>query len=152
MVTAEEILKEKDRDIVTVPKEALLKEAILTMQKEKIGSILIEDEGQIVGIFTERDLLNNITKSACNLDTAKISDFMNTDLLCAPYDSTLPQLQDILLGKYLRHIIIKKDERYIGLISAGDVTRANLVESEKTLHSVSLDYYEDWKWKKGRKK
>lgn len=150
MVTAEEILKEKDRDIVTVNKDALLKDAILKMQQEKIGSVLIEDAGEIVGIFTERDLLNNITKSACNLETAKIKDFMVTDLLCASHDTPLPQLQDILLGKYMRHIIVKKDEKYIGIISAGDVTRANLVEHKKTLHSVSFDYYENWKWKKGR--
>ncbi len=151
MLTAEDILKEKNREMVTVSKDTLLKEAILTMQNERIGSVLIEDDGQIVGIFTERDLLNKVTDESFNLESSKISDFMVSNLLCASHDASLTQLQDILLGKYLRHIIITKEDTHIGIISAGDVTRANLFEHEKTLHSVSFDYYENWKWGKYRK-
>ncbi len=151
MLTAEDILKEKNREMVYVSKDTSLKEAICKMQDERIGSILVKDGGQIIGIFTERDLLYKVTDETFNLESSKITDFMVSNLLCAPHDATLTQLQDILLGKYLRHIIITKDDEYIGIISAGDVTRANLFEHEKTLHSVSFDYYENWKWGKYRK-
>jgi predicted transcriptional regulator len=69
-------------------------------------------------------------------------------LICAQYDETVPELQDLLLGKCLRHVLIVKDGKVIGIVSAGDVTKADLVDHESQLKSVSWEYYENWKWKK----
>jgi signal-transduction protein with cAMP-binding, CBS, and nucleotidyltransferase domain len=60
----------------------------------------------------------------------------------------------MFLGLFLRHLPVEKEGETIGLISIGDILRANLLEKEKQFKElnafVSWDYYENWKW--GRKK
>jgi hypothetical protein len=59
----------------------------------------------------------------------------------------------MFLGLFVRHLLIEKDDAYIGLLSIGDVLRASLLKKDqqfKDLNAfVSWEYYENWKW--GRK-
>ncbi len=61
-------------------------------------------------------------------------------------------LEEMFLGLFIRHILVEKDNRYVGLLSIGDVIRASLLEKDgkiKELNSIaSWQYYEDWCWKK----
>lgn len=148
MITAEHILIEKDRSMITIESRATVMEAVRIMKKNNVGSIVVKDGDDIVGIYTERELLFNVTDPEFDLHKACLRDYMVEDLNYASSDATVHELQDNLLGKCLRYVLITKGEETIGLISAGDVTRADLVEHEKTLHSVSWAYYEDWKWRK----
>ena len=148
MKTAEDILNEKNRDIISVSPDTTVLEALNVMVKNNIGALLVKEDGNFIGIYTEREFVHNSTKGFFNPRTAVIRDYMVEDLISAPYDYTVHELQDLLLGKCLRHILIVKEDHVIGIISAGDVTRADLVDHESQLKSVSWDYYENWKWKK----
>ena len=150
MKTAEDILNEKNREMICVSPSVTVYEAVQTMVKHKIGAILIKDNDKIIGIFTERDLLNNAANKDFDPKTALIKDYMQTKLVCVPSTDPIYKLQDKILGAFLRHLIVEKEDQYIGLISAGDVARADLMEKEQHLSSVSWDYYEDWRW--GKKK
>jgi CBS domain-containing protein len=148
MKTAEDILNEKNRDIISVSPEITILEALYVMVENNIGALLVKDGEDYVGIYTEREFVHNSTKEFFNPRTAVIRDYMVEDLICAQYNDTVPELQDLLLGKCLRHILIVKDGKVIGIVSTGDVTRADLVDHESQLKSVSWEYYENWKWKK----
>jgi len=148
MKTAEDIIKEKNRSIITVSPEVTIIEALKIMAQHNIGAILIKENDQITGIYTERDLLKNTVEKGFDPRTALIKDYMTTNLICASSDETLHKLQDKMLGKRLRHIVVTKEGKVIGMISAGDVTRTDLLEHHKQLKSVSWDYYENWGWKK----
>ena len=148
MKTAEEILKEKEQELICIGPEATVFEAVSVMVENKIGAILIKENNVITGIFTERDLLRITAKEDFNARTARIMDHMTSDLLFANHDATLYKLQDTVLGKRCRHLLVVKNGKYIGMLSAGDLTRASLNEKSQELSSVSWDYYEDWGWKK----
>ena len=152
MKTAQDILNEKKRDIITVAPDKTVYEALKIMAANNIGSVVIAKEGSqdYIGIYTEREFVHNALKEGFDIHQVKISEVMVEDLICVNQDDTIHQLQDVLLGKCLRHLFVVKDSKVIGIISAGDVTRADLIEHEKKLMSVSWDYYEDWKW--GKKK
>ena len=150
MKTAEDILKEKNREMICVSPLVTVYEAVQIMVKHKIGAIVIKENDKIVGIFTERDLLNNVANKDFDPKKALIKDYMQTKLISVLSSDPIYKLQDKILGAFLRHLIVEKDEQYIGLISAGDVARADLLEKEQHLSAVSWDYYEDWHW--GKKK
>ena len=148
MKTAEEILNEKEHDLIFIGPEATVFDAAKLMVEKNIGAMLIRENDIITGIFTERDLLHDTVKKDFDPKTAKLRDHMTTHLLFANHDALLYQLQDIVLGKRCRHLLIVKDGKYIGLLSSGDLTRANLNEKSQELSSVSWQYYENWGWKK----
>ncbi|MDZ7764790.1 MAG: CBS domain-containing protein [Melioribacteraceae bacterium] len=77
---------------------------------------------------------------------------MTKEIKSAPHNSTLYSLLDIFLGKRFRHLLIQKEGEYIGILSMGDVIKANLNEKTKELKAlnaiVSWEYYENWKFQK----
>lgn len=156
MATAEDALKEKDRKIVSVHPDTIIIDAVKTMVKHKIGAILIEENGEFVGIWTERDLLRDMLIEGFDVNTSKIKDHMVTNLISAQHTDTTYMMEDKLLGMKLRHLLVEKNGKYIGIISARDVIRSALLDKDKELKQLnkicSWEYYEDWKWKtSGRK-
>lgn len=152
MKSCEEILYEKGTNMISVNDDARLDEAIRKMVENKIGAILIKKNREVIGIWTERDLMRDIIKEGFDTKKEMIIDHMTKNLISAPASDTVYNLMDKFLGKRLRHLLIKKDDRYIGLLSIGDVIKATLREKTEELNElkamVSWDYYEDWGWKK----
>lgn len=150
MKTAEEMINEQKYDVICVSPETTIREALTTMTQKKIGAILIRDGGEIVGIWTERDLMKNVLEDRFDLDSSKLKDHMTTKLQYANHDDTIIQLQDKYLGLRIRHLLIKKEGKFIGMLSSGDVTRHGLKEKSTELKKlnkmVSWEYYENWRW------
>lgn len=156
MKTAEEIIGNKDEEMVCVSPGTTICAASALMVERDIGAVLVKEEGRIIGIWTERDLVHNIVKEGFDPKTALIRDSMNRKLIEAPHTDSAYRLMDLFLGARVRHILISRKNEYIGLISMGDAMKATLVDKNeeiKKLNSlVGWDYYEDWKWGKKKKK
>lgn len=151
MKTAEDILKEKGTPrMVTIPEDHTIHQAIEKMMEKHIGAILISRNDVIIGIWTERDYLRNSLEPGFDLKTAQIKDYMQCELKSAQADTPLIQLQEMFLGLFIRHILIKREDRYLGLLSIGDVLRASLLEKDQEIKELnqiaSWEYYENWGW------
>jgi signal-transduction protein with cAMP-binding, CBS, and nucleotidyltransferase domain len=154
MKTAEDIVRDKKADIVSVSYDQTVQHACQLMVDKKIGAILVKKDNDYVGIWTERDLLCNMTAPGFDPETAQINDYMTAPLYSVSHDTTLHKIEEMFLGLFVRHLPVDKEGETIGMISIGDVLRANLLQKEqqfKDLNAfVNWDYYENWKW--GRKK
>lgn len=154
MKTAEDIINEKERHAITVPPDATIAEALRIMLKQNIGAILIEEKGEITGIWTERDLMRNSIADGFDPRKERVGDHMSSKLLYAPHDATIFHLLDKFLGLRVRHLLIEKNGKFIGMLSTGDVVRANLVQKTQELKELSAflswEYYENWKWDRGK--
>lgn len=152
MITAEHILENKGGKIISVDIEATVADALKIMLENKIGAILVTEADEIKGIWTERDLMKNVVTEGFYSKTSKIKDVMTTNLISSLYTDSLYQLMDKCLGRRLRHLLIEKDGKYIGLLSAGDITRAHLMKKSNELEELNKmanwDYYENWKFSK----
>lgn len=150
MRTAGDILNDKKRDMVAVRPEQTLREALERMQANRIGAILVKRADKIVGIWTERDLARDVLKPGFDIDAARVEDHMTTQLFTAPDDTPLLKLQEMYLGLFIRHILITRRRKAVGLLSMGDVLRASLLEKDsqiKDLNAIaSWEYYENWGW------
>ena len=151
MKTAEDILQEKGTPLmVTIPEDRTVFEAIQKMAEKHIGAILVSKNDVIVGIWSERDYVRNSLAPGFDPKTAKMKDYMQSELKAAQADTPLIQLQEMFLGLFIRHILIKKEDRYLGLLSIGDVLRASLLEKDQEIKELnqiaSWEYYENWGW------
>ena len=149
MKTAEDIVKDKKCDIVSVSWDHTVHETCRLMTEKKIGAVLVEKDGEYVGIWSERDLLHQITGEGFDPRTAKIGDYMTTPLQTAPHSLRIHKLEEMFLGLFVRHLPIEKEGKFIGLLSIGDVLRASLIAMDHQLKEinafVSWDYYENWR-------
>jgi len=141
--------------MVCISPDRTIREAVHAMTDNNIGAILVKKEGKILGIWTERDLLHHINFPGFNPDRELVGDHMTTHLYTTRHNAPLLKIKEMFLGLFIRHIVVEKDGRYIGLLSIGDVLRASLMEQDhqiKELNAMaSWEYYENWGWdrKKG---
>ncbi len=149
MKTAEDILKDKQRDIVSISWDRTVHQACRKMVDNKIGAILVKKNDEYVGIWSERDMLRNIISKGFNPKTEKVGDYMTSPLRTASHRTRIYKLEEMFLGLFLRHLLIEKDGEHIGMISIGDVLRAGLLEKDRQFKEindfVSWDYYENWR-------
>ncbi len=147
--TARDILQEKGGQMITVSSDATVYQAVKIMAQNRVGSVVIVDEGRIVGIWTERDLMYRVIDDEFNAKTELIGQSMTKVLITANLEDQAYQLYDKFLGRRIRHLLIEEGGEYVGILSVGDVMRANLqqrAEEYRDLNEmVSLEYYENWK-------
>jgi len=152
MKTAKDLLNEKDIQPISVTPDSTIHSALLKMSANKIGAMLVEDETGIIGIYTERDLLKNSAKEDFDPKKAIISDYMTSNLIKVTHDTTIYKMMDIFLGKRIRHLLVEENDQIIGLLSTGDVVKADLMSKTQELENlnkiVSFEYYSNWQWKK----
>jgi CBS domain-containing protein len=156
MKTAMDILNEKKGDIVWVRPDQSVFDAVCLMAENKIGAILVREGDRYVGIFSERDLLRNTANADFDPKTALVADHMSAPLYCVDHQETFMHLKEKFLGLFVRHLMVEKDGRQIGMLSIGDVMRASLLEQDQQIKELNgitdWEYYEDWGWNRKKRK
>jgi len=150
MITAADLLKQKGTDIISIHPDETVAKALDIMLESNIGAILVKENDEYVGIWTERDLMKNVVTDGFYSKTSKIRDYMSTNLSAESITDSIYQLMDKCLGLKHRHLLIEKEGKIVGILSGGDISRAQLVEKSKEVEKLNKmadwDYYENWKW------
>ena len=108
---------------IVVPANVSARDAINRMVTEKIGCLLVEVDGELAGVFTERDVLNRISSDLSTLD-GPVSDFMTpAPEAIKEEDSIAYALHAMDLGGYRHMAIVNGDGRPTGIISVRDILR-----------------------------
>jgi CBS domain-containing protein len=107
---------------VCVAPDATLAQAVARMNEEKIGALLVEDQGKLVGIFTERDVLTRVAGRGLDFTRFQVREFMTADPEALSLDHKLAYaLNKMVIGGY-RHVpLVEADGRPVGMISVRDV-------------------------------
>ena len=117
------ILNEKSSSVYCVDVSDTVAEAVGLMNRESIGSVMVIKNGQYVGIFTERDVLNRVISAKLNAEKTRVEKVMTSDFVSVQENSTLRQTMHIMTNKRVRHLPVFEEEKLVGMISIGDVTR-----------------------------
>ena len=122
------ILSAKGSTVHCIEADATLHEAVQKLVEHNVGSLLIVEEDaegkRPVGIVTERDLLRYCASGECKLERAKVSDVMSTELITASPDDRVDQIMGVMTQKRIRHLPVCEKGRLVGMISIGDVVKA----------------------------
>lgn len=122
-----DILAEKGTHVVTVNQEATVYEALQTFAFNRVGSLLVlEDKGGIVGIIGARDVLMAVVKACDEIRKTKVKEIMTKKIIIGDPDDDLDNVEVIMTENRIRHLPIIKDNKLAGIISMGDVVKAQL--------------------------
>ncbi len=128
-----DILSFKGRAVLTISPSVPVIEAVRTMNRDGVGCIVVSETDRIpVGILTERDILRRIVDEGRDPKVTPVEEVMTTSLVSLSTDATIIEAMRTMTDRRIRHLPIIDNDRMVGLISIGDITRATteLLEQE----------------------
>lgn len=134
-----DILSQKTKGVITVDSDCIVAVAVRKMCKEKVGGLLVVENDNLVGIFTERDLMSRVVAEGMDPDKIKVSEVMTLSIATLSPDTSVSIAANIMSQNRIRHLPVLQDGKLYGVISAGDILAWKLREQEFTLHQLE-DY------------
>ncbi len=126
-----EILAEKGTQIYSAQAGDPVLSAVETLVTHNVGALAVLDtEGELCGIFSERDILRLVSKTAGELRDLKVGAFMTREVITGTPDDDLEDSLARMTMKHIRHLPVVQRGRLLGMISIGDLVKARLIETE----------------------
>lgn len=121
--TLETVLAGKGSAIHYVVPEATVLDAIQKMNAERIGAVLVCVSGELVGIFTERDVLCRVIAEGRDPATTKVVEVMTSELVTVRSSTRVEEAMAVITDRRFRHLPVIDDGELKGIVSSGDLTR-----------------------------
>lgn len=125
MARVSDILRGKGREVLQIEAAATVFDAIKRMVEANVGSILVTDGGQIVGIMTERDYLRKITLEGRTSRETQVGEIMSSPLVYVTPQTTIEECMAVMTDRRIRHLPVVEGEAedVVGVVSIGDVVK-----------------------------
>lgn len=129
-MTVQAILDSKGHDILSVPSDATLKDAVAILSERRIGAVLVMKDGRIEGILSERDIVRVLGQRGAKVLDEPVSGTMTRKVVtCRQADTAAAIMEKMTAGKF-RHLPVVENDRVVGLISIGDIVKFRVREYE----------------------
>lgn len=139
MLLVSNVLKAKGSVIYTVEKDTTTIEAIELMAEKNVGALLVMDNKEVVGIFSERDFVREVAKDKTLLLKMPVETFMTKEVYSVTSSDTIDECMALMTNKHFRHLPVCDEGQLVGLISIGDVVKQS-IEDKNLLISNMEDY------------
>jgi len=117
------VLGQKGRDVYSIDPTASVAQAVATMNRHRVGAVIVLDGKRPVGIFTERDVLRRIVGEGRDPETTRVSEVMTRELIAVHPTVTVAEAMAIVTERRCRHLPVIDDHELVGVVSIGDLTR-----------------------------
>jgi len=135
-----EILKNKGPKVWSVQSDDTIRDAITTLVKNKIGALLVFDKkDKMVGIISERDIMRECYNSPEQYASTPVEKVMTKNVIIGKPEDKSDYIMGIMTQNRVRHIPIIADGKLHGMVSIGDVVKAQLQDSQ-----YQIQYLKDY--------
>ena len=121
--TLESVLAGKGPALHYVIPEATVLDAVRKMNQEHIGAVLVCISGEMVGIFTERDVLCRVVDSGRDPATTRVVEVMTSEVVAVRSTTRVKEAMAVISEQRFRHLPVVDNGELKGLVSSGDLTR-----------------------------
>ena len=126
-----DILKVKGSDVITTDPGESISAIVRMLNDKRIGAVIVRDGGrEVVGIISERDIINGVAANGGQALDMTVGDFMTTEVTGCTSDDTVAKVMKIMTVGRFRHVPVIDDGALTGIISIGDVVKHRLDETE----------------------
>jgi CBS domain-containing protein len=123
MNTVSELLQEKIQEVAYVEPDETAHDAMQMMADKKIGALLVEENGKMVGIISERDYPGKAKALHKPLQDVLVKEIMSSHVVHVSPDDTIEHCMELVTNNHVRHLPVLKNDRTIGIISIGDLSK-----------------------------
>jgi CBS domain-containing protein len=124
MTVIKRILDSKGRDFFSISPEETVYAAMAFMAELDIGSLLVIDDGMLVGIITERDYAREIVLKGRTSSQTLVREIMKVEVPCITPDKSVETCMELMTQERTRHLPVVDSARVVGVISIGDLVKS----------------------------
>ncbi|MCU7802605.1 MAG: CBS domain-containing protein [Candidatus Thiodiazotropha sp. (ex Lucinoma borealis)] len=136
MHTVNQLLQSKGFDVVTIDLNASVFEALKLMAEKGIGSLVVLENGDVAGLFSERDYARNIILKGRTSKETRVEEIMTRHVIVVKPQQSVEECMAIMTDKRVRHLPIMQDEKLVGIISIGDLVKAIIEEQQFVIEQL----------------
>jgi CBS domain-containing protein len=138
MTTAKDLLhSKKSAGIITTMPDCTVADACRLMRDRRIGALVVAEDGQQRGIFTERDVVNRVVAEGRDAATTAVSEVMTGRIIAVRPDRSVEEIEAIMRQEKIRHVIVVGESGVVGMISIGDVTAWHAAQDHQTVEYLT---------------
>jgi CBS domain-containing protein len=121
----------------TVRSEQTVLEAAQAMTEKRIGSLLVQNTGNMVGIVTETDLVRKVLAAGLPAIGTSVGTVMNAPLIQIDINHTIRDASRLMAENRIRHLAVAEDNKVVGLLSVRDLIKmVSVRDKPRFLHST----------------
>ncbi|TKC12071.1 CBS domain-containing protein [Pedobacter polaris] len=136
MKTVQQILNTKPVQIFSVTASTSVLDALKLMTEKNISALLIMEEEQLLGIFTERDYARKIVLYGKASKDTPISEAMTANPITVSPSDSIDLCMEIMTEKHIRHLPVLADNKTAGMVSIGDVVKFIIADQKQTISQL----------------
>jgi CBS domain-containing protein len=138
-MTVAAILRHKGTEVASVPPTALISQVATTLAERGIGAVLVRDAaGQMMGILSERDIVRCLAREGADCVDMTAAQLMTRVVHTVGPATTTEAAMGMMTTGRVRHLPVVQDGQLVGLVSIGDVVKAQLDEQAQEVDSLRM--------------
>ncbi|MDP3981769.1 MAG: CBS domain-containing protein [Chlamydiota bacterium] len=135
-----DILEKKSTQVITIQDDATIHDALGLLVQHRIGAIIVVDNNtKVCGIISERDIIRECYHSTDHIQKKPINQIMTKNLIIGAPDDDIDYIMGIITNNHIRHVPIIRDNDLCGIVSIGDIVKAQLHNTKYENHYLK-DY------------
>ena len=136
MLSVRQMLSEKGSAVVSITPNTSVFDALKVMSEKNIGAVLVMEEEELLGIFSERDYARKVILAGRSSKTTEVKELMTSKVYCIDPSRTIQDVMELMNDRRFRHVPVMENEKVIGVLSSGDVMRGVVAEQKNTIDSL----------------
>ena len=138
-----DILRVKGSTLFTVRPDQALADATAVMAYKDIGSLVVMEHGDLVGMLTFREVIVSLVKNSGSLGSTLVRSAMDDHPLTCTLETELDEVRRMMLERHARYMPVMDRRTLMGVISFYDVAKA-VVDSQNFENKLLKAYIRDW--------
>ena len=124
MTTVKKIIAQKPSALFSVSSQDPVEKVLLMMRDNRVRSVLVIDDGSLVGIVSQGDCAIKVLLPYKNPKQVPTSDIMTAKPLTVSFTNSLEECMAIMVHKHIRHLPVVDKNKVVGVISVGDIVKS----------------------------
>jgi len=133
------LLDRKGRHIISIKPEDSVLDAIRLMAEKGIGSLVVMEDHELLGIMSERDYARKVIIKGRSSESTAVSEIMTVNVFTTSSSETVNDCMSVMTEKKIRHLPVVEDNVVIGMISIGDLVEAIIADQQEEIEQ--LEHY-----------
>ena len=130
------ILAHKGSAVWSIAPNSMIFDAIQLMADKNVGALPVVENGQLVGVLSERDYTRKVALKGKSSKNTRVREIMTQDVVTVTVADTIGNCMEVMTNSHIRHLPVMEEKRMVGLVSLGDLVKWTISAQQATIEAL----------------